>query len=273
MKIEKLSYRIIVFTVLTTYLFCSQNFSKDQIDSLNVWQVKAANYYFDREFESADKYGKKILSIDSTNSSSYLYIGDYHASNKEFKKSYKYLSLSIEYDKENIFAYYSRALSSMIISNDLRFCSDIDVVEDLMEKDPDFEYLKDRSPMFLLCEAKHEIINNSWSFVDSGIQLLVEGHTIWGRMFLNEAIRLQPDNDKAHYNISISYAGEKKEEEHLLKAIEINPQNDWAHRNLGYHYYNSNNDTKAVEYFENAAALGNTESKEWLLNNIEIKPY
>ena len=269
-------------SILTILLFiCSLNaaeLNKETIAMLDFYEEKATNFYLEELYDSSYMYSDKILSIDSTNDVAYFFIAEFYSFNGSFEKAYQMYSKSIQHDPTVIRVYYNRALASMALNRDLQFCSDVAIVNNLIAKEPDstktyYESNKEKSPLFNLCKLKEYVEDGNDSFTNTGIYLLDAGVSFYATLFFNEAIRINPLNDKAYYNMSLCYIGEKEEEENLLKAIQINPKNDWAHRNLGYYYYKLKKIDKAIDSFEEAADLGNIESKKWLLDNIEIKPY
>ena len=51
------------------------------------------------------------------------------------------------------------------------------------------------------------------------------------------------------------------------RGVEINPKSSFGYFNMGIAYYNMGNKDAAVENFQQAARLGDTDTQEWLKNN------
>ncbi len=68
-----------------------------------------------------------------------------------------------------------------------------------------------------------------------------------------QAIRTNPDDVQAHYNLGVAYfsSGKYKEAIDALKqAIRIDPDYAMAHNNLGVAYYLSNDRDSAIEQYK-----------------------
>ena len=99
-----------------------------------------------------------------------------------------------------------------------------------------------------------------------GLALTGTGKYEEARKAFSEAIKLQPDLWDAHLNYAFTYRKESKFEQEIkeLQAlITKNPEYLTAYRNIGVTYVDLKQDTKAVEYWQKAAAKETTGEYEY----------
>ena len=193
---------------------------------------KATKFHFSQEYDSSYVYGTQVLNINPNNANANFYVGYYYGLKEEFKKALNHYNIAINNNSDFYLAYYQRAVTRMIVDSNLEFCSDVEILNELISKSSDYNFLKEKE-VFLLCDIYKidQPLNNT------GIYLAQNGNCGYANLFFNQSLIVNPLNDKSYYNLSLCSQGTEKEKEYLLKAIEINPQNDGAYRNLGQHYF------------------------------------
>jgi|TARA_Y100000310_G_C20534666_1_gene740264 tetratricopeptide (TPR) repeat protein len=220
---------------------------------------KATKFYFSEEYDSSYVYGLEVLNINPDNAHANFYVGDYYGFKGEFEKALDHYNIAINNKPDLTLAYYQRAVTRMILEFNLEFCSDIETLDELITKDPDYNYLKENE-VFKLCE----VYKIDQPLNDTGIYLAQNGNCGYANLFFNQSLILNPLNDKSYYNLSLCSQGTEREKEFLLKTIEINPKNDGAYRNLGQYYLDKGEKEIAMRYFVKSAQLGNIDVQNWL---------
>ena len=86
---------------------------------------------------------------------------------------------------------------------------------------------------------------------------------------LKQAVKINPDYAKAHYNLGLAYGNlgmHKEEIEAYKQAIRIDPDYAKAHNNLGLAYGKSGKYKEAIEAFKQAIRINpdNTEAHYYL---------
>ena len=254
-----------------TYLLISFLFPQDSDISIESLSAKATAYYFNSEYDLANEYSQKILKLNPYNPEANFYTAEYYAFSGDFKKAVEFFNIAIDNEPDFILAYYQRAIARMIANQNLTFCSDLEMVIELVNKFPEFEYLKEeRAPeLYDVCELyiKGAEVEN---FYDNPKEYLVEigqylteiGSCGFATLFFNQAITDNPLNDYAYTSKSSCIEGEKKAEL-LYKAISINPNNDIAYSYLGMYYIEEDESQKGIKYLKKSAKLGNEAVIEW----------
>jgi Flp pilus assembly protein TadD len=86
-----------------------------------------------------------------------------------------------------------------------------------------------------------------------------------------EAIKINPDDAKAHYNLGLTYDNQGRLDEAIAEyqeAIRLDPDYARAHNNLGLAYYNQGRPDEAIAEFEEAIKINPDDAKAH--NNLGI---
>ena len=237
---------------------------------------KATDSHTAEDFKAAFTYSQEILKINPNDPFAHYYTAEYYGFETKFNKAYEHYTAAIDNNVSYPSAYYMRAVTDLILNKNLGFCSDIKVVNEIIEEDPVYSYLREHeygSKLFIYCDLYEYIktYDNSAAELNyNGAILADNGFYDGAQLFFNQAITENPEYDMAYFNLSVCFQGTEKEEEYLLKTIEINPNNDGAYRNLAQYYWDIGTDElkeKALSYWVVAANLGNEPSQIWLEDN------
>ena len=137
--------------IIFPYLLISILYTED----LDVLVEKATNYYFNEKYDLAYEYSIKALKIDSMHPYANFYIADYYGFQRDYKKALNHYNIAIENftHKTFVLAHYQRAITKIVLNEDLDYCSDIKKVKKAITNDSSYQFLEDRNPrIFNICK-------------------------------------------------------------------------------------------------------------------------
>ena len=172
-------------------------------ESLEKLMLDATKYNLDREFEKAYHCSTKALKLAPNHPYAYFYIGDYHGSIGEYNMAIEYYDKAIKYHTTGVFpvAHYQKALTNMIVNQDLSYCTDINILEDHFTKDDTYLYIKEEhSEVFGLCTIS-ELRPDE--LVYTANELAKMGHCMYAHFIFNEASKEGTRYDLDNYDKSV----------------------------------------------------------------------
>ena len=171
-------------------------------ESIEQLMREATKHNANREFEKAYKISIKALEISPKDPYALFYIGDYHGWNGDFEKAIDYYNKAIKnHDEIFAVAYYQKAITNMVLNQDLSYCSDIKIITEHFKTNDQFSFLKDEHPMvFGLCDIT-ELSSDKLIFLAN--ELAKRNHCTYAHIVFNEAKKEGTRYDIEQYDTSI----------------------------------------------------------------------
>ena len=190
---------ILFIILLQSALFSNSNENSYELDKL---MEKATSHYFNAEYDLACKYSIKSLEFAPNHPYAHFYIGDYYGFQANFEKALNHYDIAIENHTHKVFelAHYQRAITKIVLNQDLSYCNDIDILKDFFKEDDTYKYLEeDHEVVFGLCDASRmpHLLINSANF------LAENGYCMYSLMFYNEASKNATWDELSQYDESI----------------------------------------------------------------------
>ena len=188
---NKISYFLPILLITISF--------SEQLDEL---MNQATDYYFQQKHDLAFKYSNQALDLSPFHPYANFYIGEYYGFKGEFKNALEYYDKAIKYHVHDEFslAYYQRAITKIVLYQDLSYCGDIKILKRIFIKDDEYQYLEEEHPIiFGLCDF---IPSSNKGLIRSANFLSQKGFCGYSQLFYNEASKTGTPDQLAEYDKS-----------------------------------------------------------------------
>jgi tetratricopeptide (TPR) repeat protein len=217
--------------------------------------------------EGAIKCFREVMEIDPNNFDAYVNMGVTLAGQGRYDEAVSYYNQAIRLHPKNASAYRNLGV---LLTDHGRIDEAIAVFRKGLEHKPDFACVLHTGlgTIFLqqgkIDEAIYELQlsvsmkPDATAFNNLGVALTFKGRTDEAMQYHKRAVKLEPRNAEAHYDIANILLSQDKLEQAISeygKALSINPKYAKAHGNLGVALLQQGRRDEAIEHFTEATKI------------------